>query len=188
MPPLPHLPPPLSSSCGCGHVSPDSSSKFWCGRKGWGVLEHPTYIYIGRVTSSLVYNDQGGLRKKQRKNKVISQRKDFAKHKENIPPAVSSNVKWSGARLALTLEGGKWEVGRGVISRRWSGWGEERADGRCAFPLVLLSYPRKVRNGNCERRCEVKLIWRNQAEVAEGGIPFISAQGYNNIKSVDLII
>ena len=43
---------------------------------------------------------------------------------------------------------------RMVVS--WAGWGAERADGRCAFPLVLLSCPQK----NAIQRVVRKLVWR----------------------------
>ena len=51
-------------------------------------------------------------------------------------------VAWRG--VELTLEGYNWEVGRGAISWWWGDWGPDRGDGPCAFPLVLLSCPRKM--------------------------------------------
>ena len=40
---------------------------------------------------------------------------------------------------ALTLAGYNWKVGRGAVLRWWAVWVAERADGRCDFPLALLS-------------------------------------------------
>ena len=52
--------------------------------------------------------------------------------------------------------GYNWEVGRGAMSRWWAGWVAERADGRCDFPLVLLSCLRKMAIWRVERGCERK--------------------------------
>ena len=45
----------------------------------------------------------------------------------------------------LTLAVDKWVVGRDVAGVGWLGSGA-----RCAFPLLLLSSPRKMSNGNCK--------------------------------------
>ena len=57
---------------------------------------------------------------------------------------------------ALTLEGCNWYVGRGAMPWWWAGWVAERADGRCDFPLVLLSCLRKMAIWRVERGCERK--------------------------------
>ena len=41
--------------------------------------------------------------------------------------------------MALTLMDYNWEVDRGGMSRWWYGWVAELADGRCDFPLAMLS-------------------------------------------------
>ena len=57
--------------------------------------------------------------------------------------------------MDITLEENEWEVeGGGAISREWDVLLEERADGRCDFPLILLSCLQKTINGNCEQGCE----------------------------------
>ena len=38
--------------------------------------------------------------------------------------------------------------GGGAMSRGWSGWVVECADGCCAFTLIVM--PAKMRSGNCE--------------------------------------
>ena len=51
-------------------------------------------------------------------------------------------LQWRAATrngVALTLAVYNLEVSRGAISRWWDGWVAELADGRCDFPLVLLS-------------------------------------------------
>ena len=57
---------------------------------------------------------------------------------------------------ALNLAGYNWEVGRGAMSRWWTGWVSERADGCCDFPLVLLSRLRKMAIRRVEWGCERK--------------------------------
>ena len=56
----------------------------------------------------------------------------------------------------LTMAGYNWEVGRGTMSQWWADWVAERADGRCDFPLVLLSCLRKMAIWRVERGCERK--------------------------------
>ena len=59
--------------------------------------------------------------------------------------------------VELTLEVDKYEMGWVSMYMWWVGWGEERAHGLCKL-VSLLSCPEKVRDGNCERGCEGKLI------------------------------
>ena len=97
-------------------------------------------------------------------------RNDFEKHNRKITPAACDGIKWRYTQLELTLARDKWEVGRGTMSRRWSGWGVECAHEICAhLPLLCCPTPQKVRNGNCERGCEGKLILKSQVKVVEGG-------------------
>ena len=59
--------------------------------------------------------------------------------------------------MDITLDMDKWEMGWVWIYLGLAGRGAERAHGLCAlFPL--LSCQQKVRNGNCERGCEGRLI------------------------------
>ena len=58
--------------------------------------------------------------------------------------------------VEVTSAEDKWEVGGGMMSLGWAGWGAECAHGLCAFPL--LPYAQKVRNGICEQGCDEKLI------------------------------
>ena len=59
--------------------------------------------------------------------------------------------------MVFTLAGDKLEMGWGKMSLGWSFWGADRSHGLCA-PFLLLSFPRKVRNGNFVRVCDGKLI------------------------------
>ena len=103
---------------------------------------------------------------------------DFEKRKGKIPPAAPGDAKWSVTRLALTLAGDKLEVGWGAMPQGWAGCRVDRTCRICA-PFILFCFPtpQKVRNGNCERGCEVKSIRRSRLEVVEGGFHCISARG-----------
>ena len=68
-------------------------------------------------------------------------------------------LQWRAATrngAALTLAGYNWEVVRGAMSWWWAGWVAERADGRCDFPLALLSCLQKLAILRIERGCERK--------------------------------
>ena len=69
------------------------------------------------------------------------------------------------------------------MSLGWVCWGAERAHELCAL-FLLLSHPRKARNGNCERGCEGKLIPKKSCLSVRRGDPCISAQGYIIISKV----
>ena len=51
-------------------------------------------------------------------------------------------LQWRAATrngAGITLAGYNWEVDRDTMSRWWDGWVADSADGRCDFPLVLLT-------------------------------------------------
>ena len=76
----------------------------------------------------------------------------------------------------------------GAISRAGGGQvGDWSAlTGAAPFPLLYCPVWRKVRNKNCYRGCEGKLIQRSQFKVDEGGFPRISALGYIIISKVKI--
>ena len=56
----------------------------------------------------------------------------------------------------------------GMMLQGPTGWGAERTYGHCAFPLVQLYRPQKVKNVNCERVYEGKSRKNFSVEVVEG--------------------
>ena len=93
--------------------------------------------------------------------------------------------------VELTLAGDTWEVGCGAMYMVWEGWGAGRAHGLCApFPLLCCpACPLKVRNDNCERGCEEKLIQKKSSLSGWKGVPSHKrARVHNNLKSEDLIL
>ena len=62
----------------------------------------------------------------------------------------------TGTGAELTLAGYNWDVSRVVMSKWWAGWVAKRTDGRCDFPLVLLSCPRQMAISRVDKGCKRK--------------------------------
>ena len=72
-------------------------------------------------------------------------------------------------------------MGRGAISHCWASWVAECTDGRCDFPLVMLSCLQKCQFGG-----SIGDARESRVEVVEGGFPRIIAQGYIIISKVKI--
>ena len=123
------------------------------------------------------------------KHKASARIKSFAKRKVNIPPEARGNAKCCIVHVVLTLAGYKWYVGGvdfagvgrlGIGSRLWD---------LHAFPLAMLYWLQKVRNGNCDQGCKGKSIRKKSSLSVWRGVPLHKRVTlHNNFKSEHLIM
>ena len=121
-----------------GRWSPTPSGAWrWCGRTtktSWGRWSPFWRNFCSGIVKFYSYHhrlegwdDLGGSQKYWRKNKMSAQRKDFAQHKGNVPPAACGHAEWRKmAHVGDFLDGecvGGEEGARccgNVLVREWS--------------------------------------------------------------------
>ena len=146
-------------------------------------LDSPTLAYSSSHTSSSSSRISPPSLFHRGNSEVRTRWVYLAKHKGNIPPETRVQVKWSDARVVLTLEGGECYVrGWGGFSRVGRLGSGARSWALRAFPLVLLSCPWKVINVNCDQGCKGKSIPKNSKRLKGGS----STRGYIIITKVEI--